>query len=243
MRLSRMIALSSELSRRAAEKAISAGDVSVNGELITEQGTSVNTFDDSVSLKGERLRVSTSAIYLVYNKPRLKLVTKSDPEGRELIWEDLPEFKRRCNSVGRLDYDSEGLLIITDDGDFLNMLTHPKHEIWKTYRVKVTGAPTAPDIEKLRSGVIIDGRRTLPAKVRKFDMEGDNAVFEISIREGKNRQVRKMFESLGYSISRLKRLAVGPVKLGRLPSGSFRELTDGEVELLKEMANSPFHRD
>jgi len=243
MRLSRMIALSSELSRRAAEKAISAGDVSVNGELITEQGTSVNTFDDSVLLKGERLRVSTSAIYLVYNKPRLKLVTKSDPEGRELIWEDLPEFKRRCNSVGRLDYDSEGLLIITSDGDFLNMLTHPKHEIWKTYRVGMKGAPTDPDIEKLRSGVIIDGRRTLPAKVRKFDREGDSTVFEISIREGKNRQVRKMFESVGYPVSRLKRLAVGPVKLGRLPPGSFREMTVGEIEVLKGMANSPFHRE
>ena len=239
MRLARMIALSSELSRRAAEKAITAGEVIVNGYVITELGTSVNIKNDVVSLRGVKLRITNEAIYLVYNKPRLKLVTKSDPEGRELIWDDLPEFKRRCNSVGRLDYDSEGLLIITDDGDFLNMLTHPKHEIWKTYRVRLKGTPTNPDLEKLKNGVVIDGRRTLPAKLRQFDREGDNAVFEISIREGRNRQVRKMFEAVGYPVSRLKRLAVGPVKLGRLGLGRWRSLTESEISTLKALANKP----
>jgi 23S rRNA pseudouridine2605 synthase len=239
MRLARMIALSSELSRRAAEKAIVAGEVIVNDDVVTELGTSVDILKDRVSLNGVKLRIADEAIYLVYNKPRLKLVTKSDPEERELIWDDIPEFKRRCNSVGRLDYDSEGLLIITDDGDFLNMLTHPKHEIWKTYRVRLKGTPTKPDIERLKSGVIIEGRRTLPAKLKQFDREGDCAVFEISIREGRKRQVRMMFESVGYPVSRLKRLAVGPVKIGRLAPGSWRHMTSAEVEVLKSLASKP----
>lgn len=229
MRLARMIALSSELSRRAAEKAITEGVVSVNGRVITVLSTVVDPRSDKVILRGCPLKLARRRTYIAFHKPRGCLVTKSDPQGRPTIWEHLKVWKEKLNSVGRLDFDSEGLLLLADDGDFINCLTHPRHEIWKTYRVRIKGEPNILSLRKLREGVELKGGRTLPARVRRVDQGDANALIEIAIREGKNRQVRRMFEAIGFPVTRLKRMAVGPVRLGGLKIGEWRYLRSREI--------------
>lgn len=228
MRLARMIALSSELSRRAAEKAIAAGEVTVNDEVVTVLGTVVDPAVDRVRVRGVLLTLSPQRTYLAFHKPRGCLVTKSDPHGRPTIWDHLGEWRERLNAVGRLDFDTEGLLLLTDDGDFLNRLTHPRHEIWKTYRVRVKGEPRPEKMCLLQDGVMLKDGKTLPARLRRVDTGDENALIEIAIREGKNRQVRRMFEAIRHPVTRLKRMAVGSVKLGSLKPGQWRPLTSQE---------------
>ena len=240
MRLARMIALSSELSRRAAEKEITAGAVTVNGAVVTELSTVVDPKSDRIELNGRLLTISASRNYIAYFKPRGFIVTKSDPEGRPTIWEQLTEWKGKLNSVGRLDFNSEGLLILTDDGDFLNRLTHPRHEIWKCYIVRVKGVPERSDLKKIELGVELEDGMTLPAKVRRIDKGQENALIEISIREGRNRQVRRMFDAIGCPVVSLRRTSVGPVWLGDLGSGKWRHLTPEEIsELIRQSGNKP----
>lgn len=229
MRLQRFIALSSELSRRAAEAAIARGEASVNGEVVTRPGTLVDTERDRVELRGARLVLKAGRTYLAYFKPHNTLVTKTDPQGRPTIWDDLAEWRGKLNSVGRLDFDSEGLIILTDDGDFINVLTHPRHEIWKVYRVRVKGEPTHEALQGLKRGVRLSDGMTLPAKVSRIDKGGPNALIEISIREGRNRQVRRMCEAIGHPVIRLRRVAIGPVRVGRLTPGRWRYLRPKEV--------------
>lgn len=232
MRLQRMIALSSELSRRRAEKAIADGRISVNGSTVTTAGTTINPQTDRVCIDGKPIYLNPKRHYLIFNKPRGLIVTKSDPEGRRTIWERLEECKHKLNAVGRLDLDTEGLLILTDDGDFINRLTHPRHEVWKTYLARVRGVPNVVSIKKLCDGVALKDGKTLPAKVRRIDAGDPNALLEISIREGKNRQVRRMCEAIGFPVVRLKRTAVGSVKLGRLKPGQWRKLKPHEISHL-----------
>lgn len=236
MRLARMIALSTELSRRAAEKAISEGKILVNGKAVTTPATVVNPLTDRVVMDGRLLEVKAKRNYILFHKPRGFLVTKSDPQGRPTIWEHLEIWKDKLNSIGRLDFDSEGLLILTDDGDFLNMLTHPRHEIWKVYTVRVKGEPAPADLNRLKEGVDLEDGKTLPAKVKRIDKGDENAVLEIGIREGRNRQVRRMCEAIGFPVTRLRRVSVGPVKLARIKPGQWRHLRPDEVEELKKQA-------
>ncbi|MFH1830562.1 MAG: pseudouridine synthase [Pseudomonadota bacterium] len=230
IRLQRMIALSSELSRRSAEAAIKRGEVTVNGRVTTELGTSVDPLRDKVCLNGSPLFFKARRNYLAFFKPRNVLVTKHDPQSRPTIWDGLKEWKDKLNSVGRLDFDSDGLLLLTDDGDFLNLLTHPKHEIWKIYRVRVKGEPSAEDLKRLREGVKLSDGQTLPAKVKRVDKGGLNALLEISIREGRNRQVRRMCDAIGYPVIKLRRIAIGPIRLGSLKIGKWRHLKSAEVK-------------
>lgn len=237
MRLSRMIALSSELSRRASEKAIIGGRVSVNGRAVTKVATVVDPARDGISLDGHHLHLRERRNYVAFNKPARMLVTKSDPLGRPTIWDHLEEWKAKLNSVGRLDYDSEGLILLSDDGDFINRLTHPRHEVSKIYRVRVKGEPTASDLNHLKTGVALKNGKTLPAKVRRIDAGGPNALIEIGIREGKNRQLRRMFEKIGFRVMKLRRMSVGPVELGRLKPGQWRFLKTQEICGLIEESN------
>jgi 23S rRNA pseudouridine2605 synthase len=162
------------------------------------------------------------------------LVTKSDPKKRPTIWEHLTKFDVSLNSAGRLDFNSEGLLIISNDGDFLYQLTHPKHEVWKVYAVKVRGVPSSDALSRLKKGVELDDGRTAPAKV-SVTKQWENATWlEIEIREGKYRQVRRMCEKVGHQVTKLRRIAIGPVKLGRLGHGKWRKLNSYEVRKLKE---------
>lgn len=232
MRLQRLIAASSELSRRAAEAAITAGRVTVNGKTVTLLGTTVQLGRDHVALDGRPLRPSTERHYLAFNKPSRTLVTKSDPEERATIWSLLDRWKGRLNTAGRLDYDSEGLLILSDDGDFLNQLAHPRHEIWKVYEVKVKGAPSDEQLKKLMTGVTLDDGPTLPARVTKGKKEATHMWLKIGIREGRNRQIKRMCEVIGHPVLKLKRVAIGPVRLGKLRSGTWRYLTQQELSRL-----------
>jgi len=232
MRLQRMIALASDLSRRAAEEAISKGEVSVNGTVVTELGTTVDPRNDRVKLKGCELHVSVRRRYLAYHKPKGVIVTKSDPQGRPTIWDSLKDLKGQLNTVGRLDFDSEGLIFLSNDGDFINKLTHPRHEIWKTYRAWIRGELSPKNMILLKDGVMLKEGKTLPARVRVLRSEENNSLIEISIREGKNRQVRRMFEEIGYHVRSLERIAIGPVKLGQLKVGKWRELKSDEVKKL-----------
>jgi len=228
-----MIALSSELSRRAAEKAILAGRVKVNGEVVTKMGTIVDPSADRVLVGETRLEIAKERTYIAYHKPRGFIVTKSDPQGRPTIWDGLSEWKGKLNSVGRLDFDSEGLLILTDDGDFINRLTHPRHEVWKTYRAETKRAPDDLSLGRLREGIALSDGMTLPASVRRMSGGCRGFATEISIREGRNRQVRRMFEKIGFPVLRLVRTAVGPVELGKLKPGAWRFLSSKEVSKLE----------
>jgi len=227
-----MIALASDLSRRAAEDAISRGEVKVNGEVVTTLGSTVDPRRAIVTLSGKPLTLKLKRNYLAYFKPRDVLVTKSDPQGRPTIWDGLAQWKDKLNSVGRLDFESDGLLLLTDDGDFLNLLTHPKHEVWKVYRVRVKGEPSREQLQRLRDGVEIEDGKTLPARVKRVDKGGTNALIEISIREGRNRQVRRMCEAIGHPVIKLRRVAIGPIRLGGLKEGKWRHLRANEVAQL-----------
>lgn len=238
MRLQRMMALATELSRRAAEDSIKMGEVTVNGAIVTKLGTTVDPRKDVVTFRGKKIFIADKLVYIIYHKPRGYLVTKSDPEGRATIWDQLKDWKGKLNSVGRLDFDSSGLMVLTNDGDLINGLTHPKHEVWKTYRVWVRGEPSADDIAKLQSGVSLDGEKTLPARVTLMQSEKDNSLLEVAIREGKNRQVRRMFETIGFTVRSLERVSIGKVNLKGLSLGKWRFLRRFEIESLKESAKS-----
>lgn len=234
VRLNKWIAQTSDLSRRAADDAISQGRVKINGKIVTALGTVVDPMHDHVILDNKTLRPQKQFIYLAFNKPPGCLVTKSDPKKRPTIWEFLKKFDLPLNSAGRLDFNSEGLLIITNDGNFLYQLTHPKHEVWKRYAVKVRGVPDERALSRLKGGVELDDRRTAPAKVRVTKGWENATWLDIEIREGRYRQVRRMCEKVGHQVTKLRRTAIGPVKLGRLGPGKWRRLTSFEIKKLKE---------
>ena len=231
-RLHKILAASTKLSRRAAEKAISAGEVKVGGHIVTTMGTMADPFQETITWKGKKVRPPQEKIYIIYHKPKRKLVTKSDPEGRPTIWR---QYKDKVNSVGRLDFDSEGLLLLTNDGELLNRLTHPRHEIIKIYQVKIQGEPTEERLEKLRKGVRYRGITYAPAKVRIISKTDAGVWLEFRITEGKNRQLRNMVDAIGHRTQKLKRLAVGPIKLGALKPGEWRLLRRSEREILYKL--------
>ena len=234
MRLNRLIAQCSSLSRRSADQAILDGRIQVNGELCKEPAVQVQAGRDYVRLDGKVLKSPQHYTYILFNKPAQTLVTKSDPKERNTIWDYLGEkWKQKLNSAGRLDYDTEGLLLLSDDGMFLQQISHPKYELWKVYHAKVRGVPPKAVLEKLANGVKLEDGTTLPAKV-SIDRKLENYTWvEISIREGKNRQVRRMLEAVGYPAIKLKRIAIGPLKIGILRTGKMRFLRIHELEKLK----------
>lgn len=231
-RLQKYIARCGVASRRAAEEIILSGRVRVNKNIVTELGTKVDSDNDKVYLDNELLKVEKKLYYVMLNKPKGYVATASDERDRHIVTELVEDIDARLYPVGRLDYASEGLLFLTNDGDFAYKLTHPKNEINKKYQVVVLGAPTQDDIKKLRSGVDIGGYITAPAKVELIKTEERTAQINITIHEGKNRQVRKMCEAVGLSVLRLKRVNIGGVALGNLPKGKWRELTPDELKKL-----------
>jgi pseudouridine synthase len=222
------------LSRRAADKAIEDGHVIVDGEVVTRQGLVIDPSINVVEVKGKKLEAPKEFIYIMFHKPRGYLVTKSDPKGRPTIWDLLKDIKSDVNSVGRLDFDSEGLLLLTNDGKFLYALTHPKHEVWKLYQVKVKGIPSADSIAKLKEGVDLEDGKTAPSQAKIIKQESDGAWMEISIREGKYRQIRRMCEAVGHKVIRLRRIGVGSLRLERLKVFERRNLKPLEVHQLLE---------
>lgn len=230
-RLQKVIANSGVASRRKSEELIKAGRVKVDGEVITELGTKVSKNN---VVEVDNVKISTEEkVYFILNKPRGVVTTAKDEHGRKTVV-DLIDCQKRIYPVGRLDYDTTGLLILTNDGEFTNNVTHPKNKIDKTYVAKINGILTVADIMKLKKGVILDDGKTAPAKIRvkSVDSKAKSSLIEITIHEGKNHQVKRMFESLGYEVLKLKRERVGFLTLKGLASGEYRTLTPKEVSKL-----------
>jgi len=238
-RLQKIIAARGIASRRKAEDIIAAGRVTLNGKLVTEQGTKADPERDEICVDGEPLKKRERLVYYLLNKPKGYVTTVSDPEGRPTVVDLLRKCRERVYPVGRLDYASEGLLLMTNDGALAAKLMKAGSHVPKTYRVKVSGKPEEKAIAKLRAGVTIElenGRRvkTSPAKIQLVE-DGANPWYEVVLIEGRNRQIRRMFEQVGHHVEKIKRVQLGPLVLDVEP-GKFRELTSGEVEKLKSAA-------
>ena len=233
VRLQKMLADCGVASRRKSEELIAAGRVRVNGR-VAQIGDKVDPQNDKVYV-GKRRVTGTARPklrYIMLNKPRGVLTTMSDDRGRKCVADLIKDIDERLYPVGRLDRDSEGMLLMTNDGEFANHVMHPKKHVNKVYRVTVRPNINDVQVSKLESGVVIDGRKTAPAQVRVVSREEERSVLEIVIREGRNRQIRKMCDAVGLEVARLKRTAIGGVKLGGLRSGMYRDLTDIEVRKL-----------
>lgn len=236
IRLQKIIAENGVCSRRKAEELIRQGRVTVNGR--TAQIGDGAAAKDVVTVDGERLHIAKKKekYYLMLNKPRGYVTTMSDELDRRCVTELLEDFPERVYPVGRLDRNSEGLLLFTNDGKFANDIMHPSRHVSKTYRVTVRPSVNDGQLVRLSEGVVIDGRKTMPAAVSVLSQEQGRAVLQVVIREGRNRQVRKMCEAVGLEVARLKRTAIGPVKLGMLKPGAYRELTAEELRALRNAA-------
>ena len=234
-RLQKMLADCGVASRRKAEEMIAAGRVAVNG-VRAEIGDKVDVKKDKVTLDGERVQAVEEKLYIMLHKPRGYLTSMSDDRGRKCVSELVEELGVRVYPVGRLDKDSEGLLLMTNDGAFANLIAHPSTHVPKVYRVTVRPGITEEQLTRLSVGVEIDGRMTAPATVRVLEQQPGRVVLEFIIHEGRNRQIRNMCEAVGLEVARLKRTAIGAVKLGMLPQGQFRELTSDEVRRLRAAA-------
>ena len=235
VRLQKYIAMCGEASRRAAEELISSGKVSVNGKKVTEQGIKVEIGADKVTLSGKLIKPEQKSYYIMLNKPLGYISSVKDQFDRPTVTDLIKdEIKARLCPVGRLDYDTEGLLLLTNDGDFAYKITHPKHNIEKTYIAAIRGGITEPKMNKLRRGVTLtDGFLTAPADVRIIDAEAGQTLVKITIHEGKNRQVRRMFEAVGLNVAALKRISISGIEMGNLPVGRWRHLTSHEISRLK----------
>lgn len=238
-RLARFLARAGVSSRRRAEELIAAGRVWVNGVPITVQGARINPEHDKVSVDGKPVRVATKHIYLLLNKPAGYVSTVYDPQGRPTVLDLLPaELRRhRLYPVGRLDRDTSGLLLLTNDGDFALRMTHPRYPKEKHYRAVVQGCPGTVALTALRSGVEIiedDGHthKTSPAQVHQVRRAGEDCELELTIHEGRKRQVRRMLAAVGHPVIQLKRVGIGPLMLGNLPVGKWRYLSNEEVSAL-----------
>ena len=232
MRLNKYIASAGICSRRKADELIQNGNVKINGAVIKELGYQVAD-DDAVQVNGKRIESAGSKVYVAVNKPFGYITTMDDDKGRAAVAELVKDIPERLFPVGRLDHNTTGLLIMTNDGELTYTLTHPRHEVYKTYVAKVAGVLSDARIAKLRKGVEIGGFVTAPAKVTLIKQMPRHAIVEISIREGKNRQVRKMFAAVGNKVQELQRTSIGEIRLGRLMEGHYRKLTKQEIEYLK----------
>ena len=231
-RLQKLISQAGITSRRAAEEMILAGRVSVNGTVITELGSKADPAGDCVCVDGKPLQFAARRLYILLNKPVGYMTTLDDPEGRPLVTDLLKEISERVYPVGRLDYNTEGLLLLTNDGEWANRLMHPRHEIEKEYHVRVRGKVHNSQLDQLAKGVQIDDRSTAPATVRLIKDGEQNDWISITIHEGRNRQVRRMCEAVSLSVVRLKRVRYGDLAIGPLKPGEYRQLSEAEVSKL-----------
>lgn len=234
MRLQKYLAEAQVASRRKAEEIILQGRVSVNGNIVTELGTKVESESDIVAVDGKEVSICEKMVYIMLNKPEGCVTTVKDQFDRKSVLDYVKDIKERIYPVGRLDYDTSGLLILTNDGDLTYKLTHPKHNIEKIYIADVDREPDSNDMESFKNGLVIDGRKTAPAEI-EIVKKGRLTSLKIKIHEGRNRQVRKMCAAINCNVVRLKRIAEGNIELGNLEKGKYRYLTDNEIEYLKNI--------
>ena len=234
-RLQKILSGAGVTSRRKAEQLILEGRVAVNGKVITELGTKADIERDHIKVDGKLIRQPARHVYIALYKPDCVVSTASDPQMRTTVLDLLHGVKERVYPVGRLDYHSDGLILLTNDGEFANAITAAKSHIQKTYLVKVNGALGTDDEERFRTGVPLSGRRTAPASIRMI-RKGDNPWYEVKLIEGRNQQIRIMFRHFGRLVEKLRRIRIGNVELGSLDKGEFRYLTAEEVSKLKRLA-------
>ncbi|WP_281886824.1 pseudouridine synthase [Paenibacillus sp. YYML68] len=236
-RLQKVLAEAGIASRRKCEELITAGRVQVNDEVVTTLGVKVDPKQDSIRVDGKPIR-KQSKVYLLFNKPKGVITSAEDPEGRKTVTDFFKHLKVRVYPIGRLDYDTEGLLLLTNDGDFAHLLTHPKFHVPRTYLATVNGVPHGTMLDKLRSGIKLEDGMTSPAEVDYYDVDPDKkeAIIKITIFEGRNRQVRRMFDAIHHPVIKLKRVQFGPILLTGVPRGKSRPLLPVEVEELRKAA-------
>jgi 23S rRNA pseudouridine2605 synthase len=232
-RLQKLIAEAGLASRRHAEKIIVSGEVTINGKIVTELGTKADPERDHIKVRGRLINPllkSREKFYVLLNKPRGYLTSLADPEGRPLVTELLPKPLGRLHPVGRLDFNTEGLLLLTNDGEFTNFITSARNHVAKVYEVKVKGVPPDQAVERLRRGISLEaGVRTAPAEIKKTDESDTNSWFEVVLHEGRNQQIRRMFDAIGHSVIKLRRVKIGFLKDERLAPKQWRFLTPAEV--------------
>jgi len=239
-RLQKIIAHAGFASRREAETMIREGRVTVNGRVVTELGSKADPARDHVKVDGKLITRPETHRYILLYKPKEVMTTVEDPQGRRTVIDLIKGVRERIYPVGRLDFHSEGLILLTNDGDLAFKVSHPKHGSVKTYHVKVRGVPEERIVAKLERGITIDGKRTLPCEIRRMKTTGrgddeGNSWYEVKLREGRTQQIRKMFQAVGHPVSKLRRVAIGPLSDPRLTPGDYRELTSKEVKMLATM--------
>ena len=237
-RLQKILSRAGIASRRAAERVMAEGRVTVNGEVVREMGTRADAASDDIRVDGVRVKAAPERVYLLLNKPKGVVTTRHDPEGRRTVMDLVPSVAGLF-PVGRLDVTTEGLILLTNDGDFAQRVSHPRYEVARVYHAKVRGVPGAETLERLRRGVRVEGERLAVDRARV--LEGDNnAWLEVTLHEGKHHEVRRLLEAVGHPVSKLKRVALGPLPARGLATGAFRPLTPGEVrQLLGRPAAAP----
>ena len=254
-RLQKILSQAGVASRRAAERLIADGRVTLNGKTVSEMGTKADAETDDIRVDGRRLRAPERKRYILLNKPAGYVSTRSDPQRRRTVIDLLVGVREYVYPVGRLDYDTEGLLLLTNDGDLAARLTHPRHGVERCYEARVAGMPDADALRQLREGIPLDGRRTLPAEATLLNARGREdgrpkglqlregtrreGVVQLTIREGRNRQVRRMLEAVGHPVRELTRTRIGPLSDRRLKPGAWRDLTPEEITTLRALANRP----
>ncbi|MBA2524440.1 MAG: rRNA pseudouridine synthase [Pyrinomonadaceae bacterium] len=238
-RIQKLIAAAGIASRRHAEELITSGLVTVNGQVVTELGTRADAKRDHIKVRGKLINpvlAKREKVYVLLNKPKGFLSSVSDPEGRPLVTELLPPSLGRLHPVGRLDFNTEGLLLLTNDGDFTNFITAARNRVEKVYEAKVKGLPPEPAIERIRRGVVLDdGTKTAPAKITKVAETKSNAWFEVVLHQGRNQQIRRMFDVIGHSVVKLRRARIGSLQDDHLRPGYWRLLTPSEVNRLMKV--------
>ncbi|MTI70226.1 MAG: rRNA pseudouridine synthase [Firmicutes bacterium] len=235
MRLQKYMAKCGVASRRKSEKLISKGVVKVNDSTITELGFKINPEKDIVKVNNKKIKMEQKSVYIILNKPDGYITTVSDQFDRPTVLDLIKNVKQRVYPVGRLDYDTSGLLLITNDGNLTYKLTHPKHEINKTYIAKIKGIPKENELTQFRNGLKIENYITSKAKIKILNRYKDSSLVEIIIHEGKNRQVRKMCDKIGHPVIWLKRIALGKITIDNLEKGKWRYLNDKEINYLKNI--------
>jgi 23S rRNA pseudouridine2605 synthase len=249
-RLQKILSQAGVASRRAAERLIADGRVTLNGKTVLEMGTKADADTDDIRVDGRRLHAPERKRYIMLNKPAGYVSTRSDPQRRRTVIDLLRGVREYVYPVGRLDYDTEGLLLLTNDGDLAARLTHPRHGVERSYEARVAGMPDAEALRQLREGIPLDGRRTLPAEATLLNaraaggpkgppLRARDGVVQLTIREGRNRQVRRMLEAVGHPVRELTRTRIGPLSDRRLKPGMWRDLTADEVRTLQALANRP----
>ncbi|HEY8361400.1 MAG TPA: pseudouridine synthase [Tissierellaceae bacterium] len=235
MRLQKYIALCGVTSRRKAEELILNGKVKVNGKVVTQLGTVIDENKDEVRVNDKVIKPEENKVYIMLNKPIGYVTTLKDEKNRKIVTDLIEDVKERIYPVGRLDADTTGLLLLTNDGDITYKLTHPSNKIPKRYIAIVEGVPTKSELDRFRNGIKIDGRYTSKAKIRVIREYENESILDITIYEGRNRQIKKMCEAINHPVKKLKRIEIGELKLGELGVGKWRYLNDDEIEYLKSL--------